>query len=151
MAIKFFNDGSTFRLPQKRAAAAWVAKCIRAEGRTAGEVSYIFCSPEKHLEINRTYLGHDYRTDVITFDYSEGATVGGDIFIDPATVADNAALFGATPAQEMRRVLIHGVLHLCGYGDATPREQEVMRAKEDACLALYADATDPDTQAVPIK
>ena len=137
MAIKFFNDGTPYRLPQKRATAAWVAECIRAEGYTPGDISYIFCSQEKHLEINRTYLGHDYQTDVITFDYSDLAAgmVSGDIFIDPATVAENAALYGVTREQEMRRVLIHGVLHLCGYGDKTKAEQKTMRAKEDECLA----------------
>ncbi len=105
-----------------------------------GPVNYIFCSPERHLEINRQFLGHDYRTDVITFDYSdlEGRkTVSGDIFIDPGTVADNAAGLGVAPVVEMRRVLVHGVLHLCGYGDKTLKQQVQMRAKEDFYLAGY--------------
>ena len=141
MAIKFYNDGSAYRLPQKRVTAAWVAECIRAEGLTPGDVSYIFCSQEKHLEINRAYLGHDYQTDVITFDYSDlsAGIVGGDIFIDPVTVAGNATLYGAIKEQEMRRVLIHGVLHLCGYGDKTQKEQKAMRAKEDECLARWPE------------
>ncbi len=139
MAIKFFNDGSSYRLAKKRAAAAWVAECIRAEGYEPGEISFIFCSQEKHLEINRTYLGHDYRTDVITFDYSDlpAGTVVGDIFVDPVTVGENARLYGATAIDEMRRVLIHGVLHLCGYGDKTRARQKTMRAKEDECLARF--------------
>lgn len=141
MAITFHNDGSPFRLPHKRRVAAWAADCIAREGWHPGDIAYVFCSPEKHLEINRTYLGHDYATDVITFDYTdpEARTVSGDIFIDPATVADNAELFGSTREREMLRVLIHGVLHLCGYGDKTPEEQQQMRAKEDECLALFAD------------
>ena len=139
MAIRFFNDGSPYRLPQKRAAAAWVAECIRAEGYGPGDISFIFCSQEKHLEINRTYLGHDYQTDVITFDYSDlpAGTVAGDIFIDPVTVGENARLYGAVALDEMHRVLIHGVLHLCGYGDKTSAEQKIMRAKEDECLARF--------------
>lgn len=139
MAIKFFNDGSSYRLPQKRATAVWVKECIRAEGYQPGDISCVFCSQEKHLEMNRTYLGHDYQTDVITFDYSDlpAGTVAGDIFIDPATVAGNAGLYGVAAIDEMRRVLIHGVLHLCGYGDKTRAEQKTMRAKEDGCLARF--------------
>lgn len=139
MAVKFYNDGTTYRLADKRRIAAWIKACIAHEKLQAGDITYIFCSREKHLEINRTYLGHDYATDVITFDYSDlpAGIVSGDIFIDPQTVAENAAQYGATAAQEMRRVLVHGVLHLCGYGDKTPSEQKTMRAKEDGCLALY--------------
>lgn len=141
MAITFHNDGSGFRLAQKRKVSAWATECIRREGLRAGDIAYVFCSPERHLEINRTYLGHDYHTDVITFDYSdfEAGTVSGDIFIDPQTVADNAEQYDATADQEMMRVLIHGVLHLCGYGDKTAEEQQAMRAKEDECLALWAE------------
>jgi rRNA maturation RNase YbeY len=100
-------------------------------------VNYIFCSPERHQELNRTFLGHDWPTDVITFDYSSGETVSGDIFIDPATVAANAAALCVAPEVEMRRVMVHGCLHLCGHGDKTPREQRRMRAKEDFYLAKY--------------
>ncbi len=139
MAIRFFNDGSSYRLPGKRATAAWIAEYVCAEGYAPSDISFIFCSQEKHLEINRTYLGHDYQTDVITFDYSnlKAGTVSGDIFIDPVTVGENARLYGATAIDEMHRVLIHGVLHLCGYGDKTNAEQKIMRAKEDECLARF--------------
>lgn len=139
MAIKFFNDESSYRLPQKRATAVWVKECIGAEGYAPGDISCVFCSQEKHLEINRTYLGHDYQTDVITFDYTDltAGTVAGDIFIDPVTVAENAKMYGVAAIDEMRRVVIHGVLHLCGYGDKTRAEQKTMRAKEDGCLARF--------------
>jgi rRNA maturation RNase YbeY len=137
MAVKYYNDGTDFRLPGKGRTAEWVRRCVGNEGLRLGPVNFVFCSPERHLEINRGFLGHNYATDVITFDYSDGNVVGGDIFIDPATVADNAALYLAAPEKEMRRVLIHGVLHLCGYGDKTPREQKQMRAKEDFYLATY--------------
>lgn len=143
MAIKFYNDGTAFRLPRKRDTARWVAGAVRREGRLPGDISCIFCSQEKHLEINRTYLGHDYPTDVITFDYGDPATgcVSGDIFIDPVTVAENAKLFGTTRGEEMRRVIIHGALHLCGYKDATPAQQKRMRDKEDEYLAQFPQGT----------
>lgn len=113
--------------------------CIRAEGYRPGDVSFIFCSQDKHLEINRTYLGHDYQTDVITFDYSDlpAGMVAGDIFIDPVMVRENARLYGVAAIDEMRRVVIHGVLHLCGYGDKTRAQQKTMRAKEDEWLARF--------------
>lgn len=147
MAVRYYNDGVDFRLPDKGRTAAWVRRAVEDEGFRLGPVNYIFCSSARHLEINRRFLGHDYATDVITFDYSDlggesgqkdrRGVVGGDIFIDPATVADNAAIFAATPEVEMRRVLIHGVLHLCGYGDKTRKEQAQMRAKEDFYLARF--------------
>jgi rRNA maturation RNase YbeY len=137
VTVKYYNDGTDFRLPDKGRTAVWIRRAVESEGRRLGSVNFIFCSPGRHLEINREFLGHDYATDVITFDYSAGDVIGGDIFIDPATVADNAALFYSAPEKEMRRVLVHGVLHLCGYGDKTPREQRQMRAKEDEYLAGY--------------
>ncbi len=136
--IGFHNDGSPYRLRGKRAVGRWIAACIEKEGYCSGEISYIFYGPERHLEINRQYLGHDYPTDVITFDYTdpETKTVSGDIFIDPATVRGNARRFGQTARREMLRVMVHGVLHLCGYKDKTAGQQAVMRAKEEECLAL---------------
>lgn len=140
MPIHFHNDGSPYRLRGKRKIAAWIIGAIEAEGYTAGEISFIFSSPGNHIEINRRYLGHDYHTDVITFDYSDlpAGIVSGDIFIDPATVRQNAATYGATARAEMLRVLIHGVLHLCGYGDKTPAQQKTMRARENAHLTDIA-------------
>lgn len=140
MAIRYFNEGTAYRLREKRRISAWVRSSIENEGYTAGDINYIFCSPERHIEINRQYLGHDYHTDVITFDYSdliEQKLVSGDIFIDPRTVALNAAEYGATARQEMLRVVIHGVLHLCGYKDKTPEEEKQMRALEDFYLARF--------------
>ena len=107
-----------------------------------GDVSYIFCSAERLLEMNRQFLGHDYYTDVITFDYSDlrgSRTVAGDIFIDVETVADNARLYGADRLTEMRRVVVHGVLHLCGQKDKTPRANRQMHAKEDKYLKLFEE------------
>ncbi|MDR2894831.1 MAG: rRNA maturation RNase YbeY [Alistipes sp.] len=137
MAIKYYNDGTDFRLPAKRRTAEWIALAAKAEDFGLGAVNFIFCGPERHLEMNRTYLGHDWPTDVITFDYTSDGRISGDIFIDPATVARNAAALCVAPEAEMRRVMVHGVLHLCGHGDATPREQRAMRAREDFYLAKY--------------
>ena len=98
------------------------------------------CSAERLLEMNRQYLGHDYFTDVITFDYSDRRgtrTVAGDIFIDVETVADNARIYGATTLQEMRRVVVHGLLHLCGQRDKTPRTERQMHRKEDKYLRFW--------------
>ncbi len=137
MAIRYYNEGSDFRVPDKGRMTGWIRRAVEDEGFRVGQVVFIFCGREHHLGINRTYLGHDYATDVITFDYSEGVVVSGDIFIDPATVAENAAERCIAPEVEMRRVMIHGVLHLCGYGDKTPKQQRQMRAKEDFYLAGY--------------
>ena len=105
------------------------------------EISYVFCSAERHRAMNIEFLGHDYFTDIITFDDSnlrEGY-IAGDIFIDIETVADNARLYGATARQEMLRVIVHGVLHLCGQKDKTPRAEKQMHKKEDKYLALLEE------------
>ncbi|MCD8072593.1 MAG: rRNA maturation RNase YbeY [Alistipes sp.] len=137
--IGFHTDGTSYRLRGKREVAAWIGRCVAGEGFTPGDLNFIFCSAEKHLDINRTYLGHDYPTDVITFDYSDlkEKIVSGDIFVDPETVRRNARRYGATARGEMLRVLIHGVLHLCGYKDKTTVEQALMREAEDRCIAMF--------------
>lgn len=140
MAVRYYNDDCTYRLPEKRRTARWLGEVARAEGYTLGDVSYIFCSAARLLEMNRQYLGHDYYTDVITFDYSDRRgihVVSGDIFIDVETVADNARQYGATKLEEMRRVVVHGVLHLCGQRDKTPRTNAQMHRKEDRYLAFW--------------
>ena len=138
MAIRYFNDSCTYRLPEKRRTREWLAEVAREEGYAVGEINYIFCSAERLLEMNRQFLGHDYFTDVITFDYSDRKgerLVAGDIFIDVETVADNARIYGATKLHEMRRVVVHGLLHLCGQKDKTPRTERQMHRKEDKYLA----------------
>ena len=138
MAVHFYNEGTDY-LPKGRVKLnQWIRQTIHNEGFRVGEISYIFCSSDYHIDINRQYLGHDYHTDVITFDYSdlEGRkVVSGDIFIDPETVADNADLLGTNPDEEQLRVIIHGVLHLCGYKDKSDSEAAQMRSKEDFYLA----------------
>lgn len=140
MAVRYYTDDCTYALPRKRLTAAWLQEVARAEGYTPGDVNYIFCSAAKLLEMNRQFLGHDYFTDVITFDYSDrkgSGIVSGDIFIDVETVADNARQYGATRLQEMRRVIVHGLLHLCGQGDKTPRTHVQMQRKEDKYLTFW--------------
>ena len=143
MAVSFHTEECTF-LPQgRRRITAWIKEVITAEGYSPGDIAYIFCSPEYHIGINRQYLGHDYHTDVITFDYSDlngTRNISGDIFIDPYTVRSNAETIGTQPQEEMMRVIIHGVLHLCGHGDKTPEEERAMRALEDRSLAAYRQA-----------
>lgn len=140
MAVKYHTDDCNYQLPQKRATSAWLRDVAAAEGYTLGEVNYIFCSAQRLLEMNRQFLGHDYFTDVITFDYSDRKgtkTVAGDIFIDVETVADNARCYGATTLQEMLRVVVHGLLHLCGQGDKIPRTNAQMHRKEDRYLQFW--------------
>lgn len=119
-----------------RATTAWVRKVAAAYGKRVGEIAYIFCDDEKILEINRQYLRHDYYTDIITFDYCEGDFLSGDIFISLDTVRTNAEKFGKTYDNELHRVLIHGILHLCGINDKGQGEREIMEREEDKALGL---------------
>lgn len=119
-----------------RATTAWVRKVAAAYGKRVGEIAYIFCDDEKILEINRQYLRHDYYTDIITFDYCEGDFLSGDIFISLDTVRTNAEKFGNTYDNELHRVLIHGILHLCGINDKGQGEREIMEREEDKALGL---------------
>ena len=107
-------------------------------GKKIGEVGYLFCDDEKILEVNREYLGHDYYTDIITFDYCEGDVLNGDLVISLDTVRSNAELFHKEYMEELHRVIIHGILHLCGQNDKGPGEREQMEEAEDRALALRA-------------
>lgn len=136
--IRFFNEDSPYKLPQKQATRQWLRQQAEAEGFRVGDLNYVFCSDEHVLQVNRDYLQHDYYTDIITFDQSEeDELIEGDIFISVDRVADNAGQLGVLPITEMRRVMAHGLLHLCGYGDKSPEEEQTMRAKEDEWLAAW--------------
>ena len=138
--VRYYNDSTTYRLRDKRKIAAWLKRVAQEEGYSLGDVNYIFCSSEVHRKMNIDFIGHDYFTDIITFDYSDlkgEGVVSGDIFIDVHTVADNARIYGATKRDEMLRVVVHGVLHLCGQKDKTPRAEKQMHRKEDKYIALY--------------
>ena len=147
--VRYYNDSTTYRLREKRKIAAWL-KCVAdGEGYTLGDVTYIFCSSEVHRKMNIDFIGHDYFTDIITFDYSDRKgtrVVSGDIFIDVETVADNARIYGTTAREEMLRVVVHGVLHLCGQKDKSPRAEKQMHRKEDKYLALYKQMFAPELE-----
>lgn len=120
----------------RNAVTAWIDRVIALHNRRKGRINYMFCSDEKILEVNRTFLNHDYFTDIITFDYSRGSTVSGDIYISLDTVASNARLVGESYERELHRVIIHGVLHLCGIDDKGPGEREIMERHENEALDL---------------
>lgn len=120
----------------RRAVTAWVRRVAASHGRKVGDVAYIFCNDEEILRVNREYLRHDYYTDIITFDYTEGERIGGDLFISLDTVRSNAESLGVDYFDELHRVMIHGILHLCGIDDKAPGARAVMEAAEDAALAL---------------
>ena len=120
----------------RRLTSAWVKVVADSYGKRVGEVAYIFCDDEKILEVNREYLEHDYYTDIITFDYSEGKRIAGDLFISLDTVASNAEQFGRPYEEELHRVIIHGILHLCGIKDKEPGEREQMEQAENQALEL---------------
>ena len=143
--VRYYNDSTTYRLRDKRKIAAWLKRVAQEEGYSLGDVNYIFCSSEVHRKMNIDFIGHDYFTDIITFDYSDlkgEGVVSGDIFIDVDTVADNARIYGATKRDEMLRVVVHGVLHLCGQKDKTPRAEKQMHRKEDKYIAIYKEERD---------
>lgn len=141
MAVHYHTEDCNYRLPEKRRTSKWLNEVAASEGYQLGEVNYIFCSAQRLLEMNRQFLGHDYYTDIITFDYSDlkgERIIHGDIYIDVETVADNARHYGATRLEEMRRVVVHGVLHLCGQKDKTPRANAQMHRKEDKYLKFWS-------------
>ena len=118
---------------------AWVKAVAATYGKRIGEIAYVFCSDERILEVNRQYLQHDYYTDIITFDYCEGNRLSGDLFISLDTVRTNAEQFADSYQAELYRVIIHGILHLCGINDKGPGEREIMEAAENRALAMLKD------------
>ena len=119
---------------RRRDVSAWVRRVAAGYGKRVGEVAYIFCDDEKILEVNRQYLNHDYYTDIITFDYCEDDTISGDLFISLDTVRSNAEVQGTPYDEELHRVIIHGILHLCGINDKGPGERAIMEAAENKAL-----------------
>ncbi|AZA61849.1 rRNA maturation RNase YbeY [Chryseobacterium indoltheticum] len=115
----------------------WLKDIIVSEGKKLGEINYIFCDDDYLLKVNQDYLQHDYYTDIITFDYVKGKTISGEIFVSLQRISDNASTLSKNYEEELRRVLAHGVLHLCGYKDKTEEEEQLMRSKEDFYIAKY--------------
>lgn len=134
-----YYQSEDIKMPKiaKRKVSAWVKEVAKRHGYKVGDISYIFCSDEKILEVNRQYLQHDYYTDIITFDYTEERVISGDLFISLDTVRTNAEQFNVSYESEFYRVVIHGILHLCGINDKGPGEREVMEAHENESLALW--------------
>ena len=132
--IRYFTEDIDFAFKGKSVHSAWLKAVSEEEGRRPGQISVIFCSDPYLLEINRKYLGHDYYTDIITFDYSEGDTISGDLFISVDTVRSNAEYYSADFKDELDRVIVHGVLHLIGYDDHTGEQSAEMRARENHYL-----------------
>lgn len=117
----------------------WIKETAATYGKKTGDIAYIFCSDKRMLEVNKQYLNHDYYTDIITFDYSEGGLISGDIFISIETVAGNAEEFNVSFDEELKRILIHGILHLCGQDDKTPEKRIEMTRKENLALEMYTE------------
>ena len=136
--ITYNADGTAMPKIRKTDTTAWIKRVAVAHNRRVGEVGYLFVDDEKILEMNRQYLGHDYYTDVITFDYSEGDRLNGDIVISLDTVRSNASQYGRPYDEELHRVIIHGILHLCGINDKGPGEREQMEQAENAALEMLA-------------
>ena len=135
--ITYQTDGVAMPNIKKREVTEWIKQVAANYGKRVGEVAYIFCNDEKILEVNRQYLQHDYYTDIITFDYTEGSRISGDLFISLDTVRTNAEQFAdGDYHRELHRVIIHGILHLCGINDKGPGEREQMEAAEDRALKM---------------
>ena len=125
---------------RRRQLSSWIKDVAASYGRRVGDVAYIFVDDEEILRVNREYLQHDYYTDIITFDYDEGDVISGDLFISLDTVRSNAEGLGVPYEQELHRVIIHGILHLCGQNDKGPGEREQMEAAENRALQLLSRA-----------
>ncbi len=136
MEFQWIADGVQFPDIDRGRLEAWIAEVAGLHGRILGPLTYIFCNDDKIIEVNRQFLQHDYYTDIITFDYTRGRRISGDMFISLDTVRTNAELVGADYNTELHRVIVHGVLHLCGINDKGPGEREIMEANENQALSL---------------
>ena len=137
MAVSYQNIDISFPKIKRRVFARWIKKVIEKEGKNLGAITCIFSSDTEILRINRQYLKHDYYTDIITFDYTENNIVSGDLFISLDTVRFNSEKFKTAYEDELRRVIIHGILHLCGYNDLTKEQKVIIRMKESESLAIW--------------
>jgi rRNA maturation RNase YbeY len=134
--IQYFFENID-KIPILPNTSSWLKKIILSEDKKIGTINYIFCDDEYLLKINQDYLQHDYYTDIITFDYVEGKTINGDIFVSLPRISENASSFSKSFDDELRRVLAHGILHLCGYKDKSEAEQNEIRNKEDFYLNRF--------------
>ena len=134
--VSYFTEDTNFAFKEKRITAKWLKFVAASEAKKLGDIGIIFCSDNYILEVNIKYLQHDYYTDIITFDYCEGDTLSGDLFISVDSVRENAAFYGVEFPVELNRVIVHGLLHLIGYDDHADEDIAVMRAKENYYLSL---------------
>lgn len=137
--VSYQNEGVELPGLDFAKVSRWLVEVASDYGRKIGDLVYLFCNDEKILEVNREFLSHDYFTDIITFDYSEGKKVGADIYISLDTVASNAEEFGTSYDEELKRVIVHGLLHLCGLKDKSPEERKQMEAAENKALILFQE------------
>jgi probable rRNA maturation factor len=132
-----FNYETEFELQNESDFSKWLSEVILSENKKEGEINYIFCDDDYLLEINQQYLDHDTLTDIISFDYSVGNEINGDIFVSVERVKENASDYKVTFHEEIQRVLVHGVLHYCGYKDKTESDELIMRAKEEEKMKMF--------------
>ena len=132
-----FNYETQFKLPKKSDYKGWLSRVIQSESKSEGDINYIFCDDDFLLGINQQYLNHDTLTDIISFDYSVGNELHGDVFISIQRVRENAAEFEVTFEEELKRVMVHGLLHYCGYKDKSEKDKREMRLKEDEKIKLF--------------
>ncbi len=132
-----FNYENEFNLDNEKVITNWLSQVILSEKKKEGEINYIFCDDDYLLKINLEYLNHDTLTDIISFDYTVGNEINGDIFISVERVQDNANDFKVSFEEELKRVLVHGILHYCGYKDKSEEDEVLMRSKEDEKLAMF--------------
>jgi probable rRNA maturation factor len=132
-----FNYETDFQLDNEDDISAWISQIILSENKKEGDINYIFCDDDYLVQINQQYLNHDTLTDIISFDYSVGNELHGDIFISVERVRDNAVDYNVSFSEELQRVLAHGVLHYCGYKDKTEQDELVMRTKENEKIKMF--------------
>ena len=136
--IQFIAEEVEQPVLSKQKITRWIKEIAAVYGKRNGEIAYIFCTDKRILEVNKQFLQHEYYTDIITFDYSEESTISGDIFISTETVQSNAEEFKVSFDEELKRILIHGILHLCGQDDKTPELRLEMTRKENSALKMYS-------------
>jgi rRNA maturation RNase YbeY len=136
MAIAYYTENVKLPPIKRRIISTWIKTVAGSYNKKIGEIAYIFCSDEKILEINNQYLQHDYYTDIITFDYTEGSLLSGDLFISLDTVRTNVEKFKTSYMEELHRTIIHGILHLCGINDKSEGEREIMENNENIALSI---------------
>jgi rRNA maturation RNase YbeY len=138
MAITYHAENDSMPSIKRRIVNQWISSIADCYKKKIGEIAYIFCSEEYMLKVNKQYLQHDYYTDIITFDYSEGNTISGDIFVCTDTIKSNSEKFATSYPEELHRILIHGILHLCGINDKSLGEREIMEMNEEKALLILS-------------